>query len=267
MQDLVSLAKKMLHDEKALPFSVYSSFKEQRILNAPVSKPLLIFVLAGIKQLGEADEIRCPAGNFLFLSNASDIDMRNIPGDEYLAILVDFDYGNFNKFRSGKRGRRRYFQGEIDFTLKKTLMQFIEWSSFAPRELWDFRKEELLQLLYLSGYEDVGSISAPPGLGHQIHEIVSKNIQGDWNVERLAAQMAVSESTLRRRLKKEGASIKSIIDRVRLGHGLHLVQTTMEPIGRIAECCGYNSQSLFTIKFRHLFGITPTKLRKTRLPD
>lgn len=267
MQDLISFTKRMLRDDKVLPFSVYSSFKEQRILNAPVSKPLLIFVLAGTKKLGENDEIKCPAGNFLFLSNASDIDMRNIPAEEYIAVLIDFDYDHFHRFQSKRKGDRRYLQGEINEVLKKTLMQFIEWSSFAPRELWDSRKQELLQLLHALGYEDVASIAARPGIGHQLHEIISEDIQGDWSVERIAARMAVSESTLRRKLKAEGTGVKAIIDRTKLGYGLHLVQTTAEPIGRIAEYCGYNSQSLFSNKFRNLFGITPTKLRKTRLPD
>lgn len=266
MQDLIALIKKTLNDEKALPFSVYSSFKEQRILNAPVPKPLLIFVLAGIKQLGENDEIKCQAGSFLFLSNASDIDMRNIPSEEeYLALLIEFDHSSFDQFQNRKKVRVGHFQGVIDSPLKKTLQQFIEWSIFAPRELWKFRKEELLQLLYLLGHEDVSSIAVRPGLGHQLHEIISRGIQDDWSVERLAAHMAVSESTLRRKLKAEGTSIKSIIGRTRLGHGLHLVQTTMEPIGRIADSCGYNSQSIFTSKFKQLFGVTPTQLRKTRL--
>ena len=107
----------------------------------------------------------------------------------------------------------------------------------------------------------------PPSLSHQIHEIISENISGDWCVDRLATKLAMSESTLRRKLIAEGTSIQAVRDRTKLGYGLHLVQTTMEPVGRIAEHCGYQSQSRFTDKFKQLFGITPTELRKTRMHD
>jgi len=128
--------------------------------------------------------------------------------------------------------------------------------------LWSLRREELLQLIYLSGHDEVSSIVGHPSLSHQLHDIVSENIAADWSVGRLAEKLAVSESTLRRRLNAEGASIKSIVSRARLGQGLFLLQTTMEPIGRIAERCGYQSQSRFTDKFKQQFGLTPSELRK-----
>lgn len=266
MKDLIDLVKNVLLEGRSLPFSVYASLREQRILNAPIARPLLIFVLAGVKKLGKEDEIVCPTGTFLFLSNNSDIDMRNIPGDEYFALLIEFDFSDFDQFKSKRGNARRYFQGEIDVVLGEALRQFVEWSIFSPQELFHFRRKELLQLLYLSGYEDVSAIVGYPSLSHQLHEIISENISDDWSVERLAGRLSVSESTLRRKLKAEDSSIKFIVNRARLGHGLFLVQTTMEPIGNIANHCGFQSQSRFTDKFKKLFGITPSELRKTRLP-
>ncbi|MGK8437048.1 helix-turn-helix transcriptional regulator [Ectopseudomonas hydrolytica] len=266
MQELIKLAREAQRENGTLPFSVYSSYKEQRILNAPITKPLLIFVLAGVKQLGQRDEIVCPTGTFLFLSNTSDINMRNIPGDEYFAVLIEFEFSDFDRFKNKRGGNQRYVQGAIDEALGKTLKQYIEWSLYAPRALWPLRREELLQLIYLSGYDEVSNIVGHPSLSHQLHDIVSENIAADWNVGRLAEKLAVSESTLHRRLKAEGTGIKSIVSRARLSQGLFLVQTTMDPIGRIAERCGYQSQSRFTDRFKQQFGITPRELRKTREP-
>lgn len=267
MQELIELARAARRDDGVLPFSVFSSYKEQRILNAPITKPLLIFVLAGIKQLGAKDEIVCPTGSFIFLSNTSDIDMRNIPGEEYFAVLIEFEFSDFDCFKSKRSAGTRYVQGGIDAALAKTLAQFIEWAPCVSRELWHCRRAELLQLIYLSGYDEVTSIVGYPSLSHQLHDIVSDNISSTWSVGRLAERLAVSESTLRRRLTAEGTSIKSIVGRARLGQGLFLLQTTMEPIGRIAERCGYQSQSRFTDRFKQQFGITPSELRKTREPD
>ncbi len=268
MQDLLESAKKTLLEEKRLPFSVYSSITEQHILNAPVIKPLLIFVLAGVKQLGRDSEIVCPSGGFVFLSNSPTIDMRNVPvNEEYFAVLVEFDYADFDQFKHQRTNSKKYFQGEIDLILARTLQQYMEWSTYAHPEAWHFRKKELLQIIYQLGYEDVIAIAEHPSLSHQLHDIISGDIAGDWSVDRLTDKLALSESTLRRKLKAEGTDINTIVNRTRLGHALHLVQTTMDPIGRIAERCGYSSQSRFTDKFKKLFGITPSELRKTRTHD
>lgn len=265
MQDLISLAKTSAHKYQRLPFSVYTSFKEQRILNAPIIKPLLIFVMNGTKKLGKNDEIICPSGNFIFLSNTATIDMRNTPDTEYFAILIEFEPCNFHQFNNRKSIHKKYFQGRIDNTLKKALHQYIEWSIHSPRQLWNHRKEEILHLLYLSGHKDVESIMEHPSLSHKLHDIISKNIAYNWNIENLTAKLAISESTLRRRLKSESTDVKHVINSAKLGHGLHLVQTTMDPIGRIAEICGYRNQSHFSIKFKQLFGMNPTELRKTKM--
>ena len=72
---------------------------------------------------------------------------------------------------------------------------------------------------------------------------------------------------IRRKLKQEGTSIQDIKDQVKLGAGLHLLQTTLEPIGLIAQICGYHSQSRFTDRFKARFGLTPSQLRKTKMTD
>lgn len=272
MKELIQLAKDTSCGRNDLPFSVYSSAKEQRISNVPVIKPLLIFILSGVKRLGSGSKIVCPTGSFVFLSNSPTIDMRNIPDkEEYFAVLVEFEYGDFDQFNQLKRSRskskKKYFQGDINIVLEKALQQYIEWSLYAPSEAIHFRKKELLQLFFLLGYEGVSAIAEPPSLGHQIHDLINEDISDNWSVDRLAAHMAMSESTLRRKLKAEGTDIQAIKNRTRLGLGLHLIQTTMEHIGSIAGRCGYQSQSRFTGQFKQLFGMTPSELRKTRLHD
>ncbi len=95
MKNLISLAKKSLvvHSNLNLPFAVYSAYQEQKITNVPISKPLLIIVLSGFKELGKTENIKCVAGSFIFLANSSSIDMRNIPDqEEYFALLIEFDF-------------------------------------------------------------------------------------------------------------------------------------------------------------------------------
>ncbi|MEM7208881.1 MAG: AraC family transcriptional regulator [Pseudomonadota bacterium] len=266
MQKLIDTAKKVARDNGSLPFSVYCSLKEQRMLNVPVIKPLLIAVLSGNKSLGADDELLCPAGSFVFLSNTPTIAMRNIPSDsEYFALLIEFDYSDFECLEHRSYETTTYFQGAIKSRLIFTLQQFVEWSAFSSPELWHIRRKEILQVIASLGFEQVGSVMKPPTLSHKIHTIISSDLASDLDAGVISSMLAMSESTLRRKLSAEGDKFQDIKDRVKLGHGLHLVQTSVHSIGHIAAVCGYSSQSRFTDKFKQLFNITPTELRKTKM--
>lgn len=268
MKQLIHSAKQVVETKDALPFSIYTSIEEQHIVNVPIIKPVMICVLDGCKSLGKHQTTKCHGGNFVFLSNNPTLELRNIPTHkEYVALLIEFDFNDFAIFKPQRVKTTLFFQGAIDATLKNTLQQFVDWSSYAPSELWPRRRQEILQLLFLSGYKQVSHVAKPSDLRHQLHNIISANINNDLSANTLASQLAMSESTLRRRLKAQGSSLQEIKDNARLGYGLHLVQTSFCSIGQIAEKCGYQSQSRFTEKFKHCFGITPTQLRKTRLSE
>ena len=268
MEKLINSVINVISKNKQLPFSVYSCLKEQNIVNVPIIKPMLIFVLSGVKELGKNNRIICPAGSFIFLSNRPTIDMRNIPNNhEYFALLIEFEHDDFNVFKEKPIDSKEYINGEIAPVLENTLQQFIEWSLFAPVSMWSHRRQEILQLMYYLGYEGVSSMVGTTSITNKLQQIINKDISAELHADFLCEQLAMSESTLRRKLKLEGASIQKIKNQVRLGHALHLVQSTIEPIGHIAEQCGYQSQSRFTEKFKQLFGLTPTQLRKTKMHD
>lgn len=268
MQKLKHLTKLALQLDRRMPFSVYTSYKEQAILNVPISKPVLICVLDGCKKLGGNEEAACPSGSFVFLSNSVNVNMRNITGgNEYFALLIEFDYTDFDCFTHKETESRSFIQGEIILPLAQTLHQFVEWATFAPAELWHLRKQEILHTLYHLGFTEVSAIVEPPNLASKLHGIISADLSHDWTMDVLSKKLAMSESTVRRKLLAEGTSLQAIKDRAKLGYGLHLVQSTFNPISHIAQQCGYASQSRFTDKFKQLFGITPTALRKTRVID
>ena len=268
MESLILGAKKSQDSGSALPFAVYSSVREQRIVNVPIIKPMLICVLDGSKRLGGIGELECQTGSFIILSNRPSVSMRNIPSEaEYLALIVEFEFEDFNCLPPGKGRAEPFVQGQMGQVFLNTLRQFVEWAAFAPQAMWPARRQEILQLVYHLGYEQVCSVVEPPSLSHKLHGMIGADIANDLHADVLAARLALSESTLRRKLAAEGTSLQAIKDRARLGYGLHLVQTTFEPIGRVAERCGYQSQSRFTDKFKQHFGVTPSELRKTRMRD
>lgn len=256
----------MFQQNRALPFSIYASVREQRIVNVPILQPLLICVLEGYKQLGRRAPIICPAGSFVFLSNAANTDIRNIPADtRYYAMLIAFETADFDCLRPTGTTADTCFQGEIGPLLRQTLQQFVEWSAFAPAELWPARRREILLLLQHLGYQQFNTMMASPKLGHRLHTIIVADTSTPWDAARLSSRLSISESTLHRKLNAEGTSLQAVKDRARLGKGLHLLQTTLDPVSQIAAQCGFQSQSRFTEKFKRLFGTTPTKLRAARL--
>lgn len=268
MQNLISLAKKSLleHSNLNLPFAVYSAYQEQKITNVPISKPLLIIVLSGYKELGKTENIKCDAGSFIFLANSSSIHMRNIPDqEEYFALLIEFDFEDFNDLPQNAGTSQNYVQGQLNSLLESALHQFIDFSLVAPPSAFKFRKRELLELIYYSGYTNIAKLNMNTSLSEKVQAFICDHLSTELTAEFIAAQLFMSSSTLRRKLKSEGNSIQDIRNRVRLGHGLHLLQTTNSSIGNIAFECGYQSQSRFTEQFKNLFGITPRELRKTRM--
>jgi AraC-like DNA-binding protein len=276
MQNLINTIKQALVEDRTLPFSVYSSVKEQHLLNVPIVKPLFIAVLDGDKVLGKAGEIVCHAGDFIFLSDSPAINMRNIPKkNEYFALLIEFDHEDFagisieNVDNSEEKQplSRDFSVGVISLGLEKCLQQFVEWSLYSPSTIWSLRKKELLLLLCHMGHPDILAMAASHKLGQKVSAMLNAQPSLDVSLPTLCQQLGMSESTLRRKLNAEGTTVQAIKDQVKLGFGLHLLQTTKHSIVFIAEQCGYQSQSRFTSRFKGRFGLTPSELRKTKLTD
>ena len=276
MKNLINTIKSTQSKSSLLPFSVYSSIKEQHLLNVPVVKPLALFiaVLDGDKALSnEGDnegEIVCRAGDFIFLSDSPAINMRNIPREkEYFALLIEFDSEDFDAISLGNtvKSDEKFIVGDISTQLEKCLQQFVEWSLHAPESMWSLRKKELIQLLYHLGHPEALSMASTHKLGQKISAILSKQPMTDVSLAAICQHVGMSESTLRRKLIVEGTTVQSLKDQVKLGLGLHLLQTTNHSIVYIAEQCGYQSQSRFTSRFKGRFGLTPSELRKTKMTD
>lgn len=264
----MNLAKHVLENSLAIdpPFSIYSAHQTQMIHNVPILKPLLIFVLSGLKALGKHGDTQCLAGEFLLLSASTQIDMRNIPHQkEYFAVLVDCEYADFHDLPQGLSTPKPYVKGKVDPALALALKQFIEISSIAPAGVTADRKKELLKLIYHAGYSDISNLHKHLTTSEKVQSLLCENIVQDYTAEQIASSLFMSVSTLRRKLKSESDCLSEIKHRVRLAHGLHLIQTTHWNIGHIANECGYVSASRFTEQFKHRFGMTPRDIRKTKL--
>lgn len=68
--------------------------------------------------------------------------MRNIPDqEEYFALLIEFDFEDFNDLPQNTGTSQNYVQGQLNPLLESALHQFIDFSLVAPPSAFKFRKE------------------------------------------------------------------------------------------------------------------------------
>lgn len=102
---------------------------------------------------------------------------------------------------------------------------------------------------------------ADTSVSYKIRALISGNLDDAWTADRVAAELALSEATLRRRLVAEGVSLTELLVDTRMSTALTLLQATTQPVSEIALSVGYESASRFAIRFKKRFGFSPTAVR------
>ncbi|HIK80885.1 MAG TPA: AraC family transcriptional regulator [Porticoccaceae bacterium] len=80
----------------------------------------------------------------------------------------------------------------------------------------------------------------------------------------IAKKLHMSESTLQRRLAKEGCRFQELLDQVRYRLALEYLQGTHLPVTEVAMLLGYSSAANFRRSFRRWSGITPAEVRQAK---
>lgn len=117
---------------------------------------------------------------------------------------------------------------------------------------------------FLRGYRPVQGLKA---------QILATCLTGEFaqwpSTDQIAETLGLSKSTLHRRLREEGQSIRAIKQERRRSQATYLLKSTDLSIATIAERVGYAEPSAFHRSFAKWFSITPGELRQKhrgRLP-
>lgn len=97
--------------------------------------------------------------------------------------------------------------------------------------------------------------------GGRVRALLSSDLAQPWDISNVCGQLAATESTLRRNLRREDTSFREILQDLRLTTALMQLLQTSYPIHRIAYDCGYQSVSRFTSNFHKRFGVPPSQVR------
>ena len=97
-----------------------------------------------------------------------------------------------------------------------------------------------------------------------ISVIKSNMSEGDFDVVQLADTLAVSKSSLYRKMKiATGLSPIEFIRNIRLKHGSQLLKDKSISVAEVAYECGFSNPKYFATCFKEEFGVTPKEYQKS----
>ncbi|EEZ6201426.1 helix-turn-helix transcriptional regulator [Escherichia coli] len=93
----------------------------------------------------------------------------------------------------------------------------------------------------------------------KVYNLIINDLSLHWTLRKVADQLFMSESTLKRKLKNEGASFSKIYNDARMIHAKRLLENNPSglKIKKIAQMCGFRNESYFITCFKNTFGLTP----------
>lgn len=107
-----------------------------------------------------------------------------------------------------------------------------------------------------------------PGLGLKakiLDQCMNTDFRNWPTTPQIAEHLGLSISTLHRKLREEGHSIRAIKEERRRAQATYLLKTTDLPIATIAEMVGYAEPSAFHRAFNTWFTMTPNAMRHAQL--
>ncbi|MCP3984804.1 MAG: AraC family transcriptional regulator [bacterium] len=129
--------------------------------------------------------------------------------------------------------------------------------SMLERSNWS-ADSTLRQLLQRYAAEQLANLSTGARVSQRVRAyILSMLPMEDLTAGTVAAQFSMSDRTLRRRLREEGASFQEILDDVRVELARHYLCEEKHAIDEVAQFLRFSDSSAFTRAFRRWTGQTP----------
>lgn len=100
-------------------------------------------------------------------------------------------------------------------------------------------------------------------LVQRVRQLLAADAECLQTADTLARQLHLSQRSLHRQLKEEGASLQALKDEVRRERAIGLLLRTSRPIKRIAQSCGFLNDKSFIRAFRLWTGLSPSEFRKS----
>lgn len=231
-----------------------------------IDQPTLVMVESGHKILhGEAGTFRIEAGEAVALAGGQSFDVSNYLGTapSYRARWLAWERGLLEQWRApaaANRAQPVVALGRVApaFADAFTALTLALDDTGLPDAVVGHRALEMLVWLEAAGRLLLDDTTFAP----RVRRLLAGDPAGEWRSAEVAGHFAMSEASLRRHLAAENASLSEILFDVRMSTALTLLQSTAQPVTRIAGEVGYQSPSQFAVRFRRRFGCSPTDIRR-----
>jgi AraC-like DNA-binding protein len=240
----------------------YYARRHQRMAAVPFGDFIVARIQSGQKRLADRTQRSAvEPGHYLVVTPGTLLNVENLPAGDVpyrsscIAVSRELLQKSWPKDATPTRWTVLHPYPMLDqaFAHAETGLQ-----QQLPQAVLVHRVRELLEALGLGGFRPA---LHEPGIVERVRLALAAAPERAWRVEDMTVQLSMSAATLRRKLAAEGTSFRALLEEVRLCQALALIQTTTQPLKRIAEDCGYLSASRFATRFRMRFGTLPSELR------
>lgn len=275
LQDLAKRDRELDQDLMQCGLGIQSCFKPQTISNVVFSKPALLLVVSGSKEISLPNKrYVAKSGEFLIVPADTEFWISKYPDEAtgiYQGLGFRFDMETIREFQKSFGQAiescclEPYWHAPASEALLEWAAQWLEWSQkyTVSIQIQRHRLVELLLLFAQEGFAGNILVNRSASWRQRVSQMFSVDPARAWRCQAVCKTLGVSESAMRRRLQAEGASFRELLEEVRLMSGLKLVQETRMTICQVADAVGYQSQSRFAERFKERFGVTPTTLRRS----
>jgi AraC-like DNA-binding protein len=232
----------------------FVTHERERIAGCAFSRMSIVAIVEGAKELVTMGRhLRFQAGSVLVLPAGWRGDVVNDPDPEsgaYRAIFIDFPDALVRRATAAfppKRGA-----GRLDIGLDPVLAAAIHHAGEGisagnlPAALVEHRVMEVLMVLGMRGALPVIAET----LAETVRSLVRWQPDRAWTADSIAAELATSNATLRRRLSEEGASLRDLLASERVALAKTMLATDGLSLREAALASGYRSPRRFAQRMR-----------------
>ncbi len=168
----------------------------------------------------------------------------------YILFIVGLVYAAFRFYL--KKEKRRNDELYADSTELMKMRNYLQQDSRDMNQSGD-------AVISCKEYEQLDEL-----LKSKVLQVVEEHLsEPDFDVNKLAAEMGMSRSTLTRKLKSmTGMTPLEYIRKIKMQHACKLLQDPNRNVSEIALMLGYSDRKYFTSCFKDDFGVTPSEYQK-----
>jgi AraC-like DNA-binding protein len=246
----------------------YCCFSTERLTRIVSAKPLIGIVLSGNKEfwLGGAGQ-RLSAGDVFVFPAGPEFDVVNIPAADsglYETLIVEVEHvpEAVQHLKSSPRQPRPGLDMRVP--LNAELVEALVHAAAllaASDHANALAEHRLAEVLLLLRKVPAASCIFETTLAARVGWLVLGDPARRWSATSIGRALGMAASTLRRKLKGEGTSLRVVLAQTRMRLAHDILARGEGNVTDAAAMAGYASRSHFGRRFRSLYGASPSAVR------